>query len=98
MRDRPLVERVDLQLDPVETEIDEHVALERARRLVPDPPAATAGMDREAPDLRDPMTLVLDCEADRSDRLAVLLYDEPAIGGGLPLGACNLRKHVVARL
>src|SRR5438094_4255990 len=42
-----LVEAVDLELEPVEPEIDDQVALEQACRLDPDPPAAEPRIDGE---------------------------------------------------
>src|SRR5260221_7520345 len=40
VRDRALVEPVDLELEPVVAEVEDQVALEQARCLVRDPPAA----------------------------------------------------------
>src|SRR5665213_2434547 len=70
LRDRALVEAVDLQLDPVQVEVDEQMALELAHGLVADPAAAEARMDREPPRLRDPAALVDEAEADRACTLA----------------------------
>src|SRR5215210_3905896 len=58
MPDRALVEAVALELEPVEVEIDEQVALEEPRRLVRQPPSAEVGMDREAAEVRDPASAV----------------------------------------
>ena len=58
MRERPLVEAVDLQLDAMKVEVDEQVALERARGFDADPAAAEARVNREASGLDDPVALV----------------------------------------
>src|SRR5437868_14810559 len=66
LRDRALVEAVDLQLDAVQVEVDEQVTLEHARRLVGEAAAAVARMNREPSCLRDAMALVQQPEADRT--------------------------------
>ena len=53
MPHRPLVEAVDLELEPVEAELLEEVALEQPRRVVRQLPAAVVGMDSEAAELGD---------------------------------------------
>ena len=70
MRDRPFVEAVDLQLDPVEVELDEEVALEQPRDLVADPASAVARVDDEASRFGDPVRLVRTVEADAPGTLA----------------------------
>ena len=55
---RPLVEAVDLELDPVEAALVDQVALEEPRRVVGEPAAAEGGMDGEAADVDDPATPV----------------------------------------
>ena len=50
---RPLVEAVDLELDPVEAALVDQVPLEESRRIVGEPAAAEARMDGEAADVDD---------------------------------------------
>ena len=65
VRDRPLVERVDLELETVVAEIAEQVALEHARRVVREPAAPEGRMDREPAERRHATAPVLDFEAHR---------------------------------
>ena len=58
VRDGALVEGVDLELEPVEAELAEQVALEQPRRLVGEPAAAEVRVDREPAEPRDPVALV----------------------------------------
>ena len=53
MPHRPLVEAVDLELEPVEAELLEEVALEEPGRFVRQLPAAEVGIDCEAAELGD---------------------------------------------
>src|SRR4051794_17163615 len=55
VRDRTLVEAVDLQLDAVEVEVAQDVAPERARELVAEAATAKARVDGEAACLHDPV-------------------------------------------
>src|SRR6267378_5126132 len=64
MCERTLVEAVDLQLDAVEVEVDEQVALECACALDADPAAAEVGMDGEATRLCDAVALIDAVERD----------------------------------
>src|SRR5439155_20615418 len=73
MRERTLVEAVDLQLDAVEVEVDEQVALERTCALDADPASAEARMDGEATRLGDAVALVDAVERDTAGALAVRL-------------------------
>src|SRR5262249_1892189 len=98
VRDCALVERVDLQLDPVEPELDEHVALEHARRLITGPAAAEARVDRKAPDLGDAVPLAHESEADCACALAVDLDHESPVGIRLPIRPLDLRDHLLALL
>src|SRR2546428_4353025 len=95
VRDRALVEAVDLELDPVESKVDEQVTLEAARHLVAEPPPAEARMDREASGLGDPAALVASVEPDAARSLTVDLDHEPAERVGLALGALDLGEHLL---
>src|ERR687884_171647 len=55
---RPLVEAVDLELQPVVVEVEEEVPAEDARRLVGEPPPAELRMHREPEQVRDPAPAV----------------------------------------
>ena len=76
--ERPLVERVDLELEPVEPELDEQQPLELPRRVVCDSAAAEVRMHGETLQPRDPVRLVDDVEAESPRALAVDLDDEAA--------------------
>src|SRR5579859_3384898 len=78
VRDRTLVEPVDLQLEPVEAELAEHMPLEQPRDLVADLAAAEARVHREPPALDDPVPLAHHPVRGAARRLAVDLGDEPA--------------------
>ena len=91
VRDRPLVEAVDLELEPVVAEVLEQVPLELPRRLVGDVPAAEVRMDGEATEPGDPASAVLDLEAHDAGALPVDLDEEPAEGQRLPPRALDLR-------
>src|ERR671929_1798334 len=51
---RPLVEAVDLELQPVVVEVEEEVPVEHARGLVGEPPPAELRMHREPEQMGDP--------------------------------------------
>src|ERR671939_1924633 len=55
---RPLVEAVDLELQPVVVEVEEEVPVEHPRRLVGHPPPAEVRMHREPVEMRDPAAAV----------------------------------------
>src|ERR671933_308655 len=55
---RPLVETVDLELQPVVVEVEDEVSVEHARRLVGHPPPAEVRMHREPVEVRDPAAAV----------------------------------------
>src|SRR5439155_1207155 len=58
-----LVEAVDLELEPVEAELEDQVPLEELRRPVGQPPAAKVGMHRERAQVGYPAAPVCDLEA-----------------------------------
>ena len=98
MRERALVEAVDLQLDAMEAEIDEQMPLEEPRRVDADATSAKARVDREAAGLDDSVALVDAVECDAAGGLSVDLDHEPAERVGLALGALDLGDDVLARL
>src|ERR687884_1680624 len=59
---RPLVEAVDLELQPVVVEVEEEVPVEHARGLVRNPPAAEVRVHRKPAQVRDPAPTVLHLE------------------------------------
>src|ERR687888_2388752 len=61
---RPLVEAVDLELQPVVVEVEEEVPVEHPRRLVRHAATAEIGMHREPEQVRDPAAAVLYFESD----------------------------------
>src|SRR5262249_5452918 len=78
---RPLVETVDLELQTMEIELEQQVALEDPRRAVGEPAPAEVRMDREIPEIRDPGAAVREREAERACALplgAVLDLDHEA--------------------
>jgi len=91
------VEPVDLELKPVEAEVEEQVALEQSRRFVGEPPAAEIGMYRKIREVRDPRAAVRDLEAQRAGGMPVSLPldldQEAAELIGLVLRALDLRKQ-----
>src|SRR5436305_13734689 len=84
VRDRALVEAVDLQLDAVEAELAEEQPLEHPRRIVADLAPPEPRIDREAAGLRDSMLLADAVERDTAGALAVDLDDVPAVCVGRP--------------
>src|SRR6185312_11986026 len=92
----PLVEAVDLELQPVKAELVDQVLLEEARRLVGEPPAAEVGMHRQGAEVRDPAPRVRDLEAHQAGRLAVGLDHEAAELLRLGLRALDLLEQPVA--
>src|SRR5205823_3549257 len=96
--DRAIVEAVDLQLEPVVAELLEEVALELARGLLADPPAAEARMDGEPAEARDPAAAVADLEPERPRRRAVDLDHEDAVLLRLALGAFDRLEQRLAVL
>ena len=73
MADRPLVEAVDLQLEPVVAAFADQVVLEQAGGVVGEPAAAEVGMDRDPADVRDPAPDVRPLARTRARALAVEL-------------------------
>src|SRR5919198_1694887 len=55
---RPLVEAVDLELQPVVVEVEEEVPVEHPRRLVRNTTTAEVRMHREPEQMRDPAAAV----------------------------------------
>src|ERR687888_2456161 len=98
VRDRPLVEAVDLQLDAMEAELEQEMTLEEPRRRLAEAAAAEARRHGEAAGLGDPAPLVHAVEADHPRTLAVHVDDEPPERVRLALRALDLGEHVVARL
>src|SRR4051812_11035110 len=90
MRDGALVERVDLELEAVEAELAEQVALEEPRRLVGEPAAAEVGVDREPAEPHDPAALVDPGEAHHPGALVVELDHEAPDRLGLRQRALDL--------
>src|SRR5439155_7418586 len=91
-----LVEAVDLELEPVEAELEDQVPLEELRRPVGQPPAAKVGMHRERAQVGDPAAPVCDLEAHQARRLAVDLDHEAAELVGLAAGALDLGLQTFA--
>src|SRR5256884_1521678 len=60
---RALVETVDLELETVEAEVEEQVALEELRRFVRQPAAAEVGVHRERAEVRNPAAAVPEPES-----------------------------------
>src|SRR5690349_12589997 len=100
MRDRALVEGVDLQLDAMEAQLAQQEALEQLRRLDADPPLAESGMHGEAAGGRDPVLLAHPLEGDAAGALAVDLDHEPPelLGRTREVGECGAARvgHAVA--
>ena len=87
---RALVEAVDLELQPVEAEVDQEVALQQPRRVVADAAAAEVRVHGEPADVRDAGAAVDELEVDRAGALAVDLdHEEPERVG---LAAENARS------
>ncbi len=82
MLDGALVEPVDLELEPVEVEVEQQMALKETSRVVGQAAAPEVGVHREAAEIRDSAAPVLKVEAHHAGAapLAVLLdFDhEPA--------------------
>src|SRR5437899_7111729 len=91
MRTGALVEGVDLELEPVVAELLEQMTLEQSRRLVGQPTAAKARVDREPLEPGDPARLVRDVEAEHPGRLSVQLDHEAPEAGRLRARALGLR-------
>jgi hypothetical protein len=95
--DRTRVEAVDLQLDPVEVEVEEQEALKGASGLHPHATAAKARLDREPARFGDPIALVDRAEGDAAGPLAVRFDDEPPEDGRLPPRALDVGRDVLPR-
>jgi len=92
-----LVEAVALELETVEPEVAEQVALQLPRRLVGDPVAAEIRVCREAAEIRDPAAPVRQVEPHRAGPLPLApvrgLDHEAAALERLPLRALDLLQH-----
>ena len=66
MAQRALVEPVDLELEPVQAEVEQQVALKELRRLVGKTAAAKIRMNREISEVRNPRAAVNELEAHRA--------------------------------
>ncbi len=102
MLDRPLVEPVDLELQPVVVQVDEQVALKNVRRLVGEVAAAKVRVHRQSAEVRDAAAAVRDVvtEDPRAPPVAVLLdldHEPPGLPG-LRHGLLDLGLHVFARM
>ena len=73
---RALIEGVDLELDAMEAQLVQKMALELPRGLVRDPPAPEVGVDREPAQVCDPAAPVRPLEAHRPCAFAAHLDDE----------------------
>ena len=92
----PFVEAVDLELEPVEAELLEEMALEQPRRLVSQLLAAVVGMDCEAAELGDAVRPATAREAHDAGPLAVGLDDEHAEHLRLLVGALDVGEDALA--
>ena len=96
---RALVEAVDLELEPVVSELEQEL-LELARRPVRDAPAAKGRVDREAAEIRDPAAPVGDLEAHHAGRAPFAVVEhldhEAAVLLRLGLRALDLGEQLVA--
>src|SRR5581483_1790366 len=98
VRDRPLVEPVDLQLEPMEAELAEYELLKRAPDRIPEPAPAEAGIDDEPAPLHGPVARIQQLVRGAADALAVRLGDEPAERLRLPLRPVDVGEHLLDRL
>src|ERR687885_973961 len=89
MAHRPLVEAVDLELQPVVVEVEEEVPVEHARRLVGHPTAAVIRMHGEPVEVRDPAAAVRHLERHAAG-------EPPAVAG--PVVDLDHKASVVVRL
>src|SRR5437016_2068843 len=100
MRDRPLVEPVDLELEPVVAEVEDQVPLQEPCGRVPDAPPAEVRVDGEPLQELDPAAAVPQLEAEHAGPLpftAILRVDhEPAELLGLGERTVGLVEQVAA--
>src|SRR3954468_17203967 len=96
VRQRTLVEGVDLELEPLVAEIEEHVPLELTCRFVGDATPSESRLDRQTFEPRDLRAAVCDLEAHRPRSLAVRLDHEPAEILRLGVGALDLAEQALA--
>src|ERR687897_644824 len=95
VRERALVEAVDLELEAVEPELEDQVPLQEPCGVVGDAPAAEVRVDGDAAELRDPATSILLREAHHARALAVDLDHEPPVLVGLALRALDLFEDLL---
>ncbi len=88
---RPIVEPVDLELEPVVAEIQNEMPLQEARGLVGHALPTEVRMDGQALEVSDPRTAVLLLEAQHTCAGAVQLDDEAAVRRRLTLRSLDLR-------
>ena len=91
-----LVEAVDLELEPVEAELEDQEALEEARGLVGDPAPAEPRVDREPAETRDPASFVRSLPGAHARRLTVDFDQHHAARAGLFLEALEIGEDVCA--
>ena len=97
MRDRALVEPVDLELEPVEAEPLEEVPDEQQRRLVRETAPAVVGVDGEPAEVRDPAAPVRAVEAHRPRPQSVDLDHEAAARVRVGLALTDLCEELLGR-
>ena len=71
---RPLVEAVDLELEPVVVEIEDQVPLDQLRRRVSQPPAAEVRVNGKPLEERDAAPAVADLESERPRRAPLATF------------------------
>ena len=103
---RPLVEAVDLELEPVEATFADQVVLQAPRGVVGEPAAAEVRVDRDPADVRDPATGVRPLPEHRTGAVTLQLDDEQAallrvalelLGDPVPLVASARRRGTGVR-
>ena len=94
---RPLVEAVDLELDPVEAELADQVALQQAGGVVGEPAAAEARMHGDAAGVGDPAAAVLALPRHRAGALAAVLDDRAAPPASGSSSARAIRSAIPSR-
>ena len=98
MPERSLVEAVAGQLEAMEAEVEQEVALQQASGFVGDAAAPEVWMHRQHFELRDPVRLADLVVAHRAGAGAVDLDDEAPEAGGLALRALDLDRTAATSL
>ena len=98
MLDRPLVEPVNLELQAMEVEIEDEVALQDPSRLVGEAAAAEVGMHGKRFEIGDSTALVHELVPHDAGTLPVDLDDQPTEALGSVLRALDLLHQAVAVL